>query len=118
MQVAMATSEPKEPKNWETPAGEDDPAIEFQLNSDAHIHACLQMPAVTAGLPQNVPALVAGVTPAQSRLNLIIWLDDLVDSSCRAPKRVRDEIGVVCPGSYDHIMGYEYSLILTDNFFF
>ena len=36
-----------------------DPSMEFQLNSSAHIHACLQLPAVIAGNLPNMPPLTA-----------------------------------------------------------
>jgi hypothetical protein len=98
--------------------GDEDPAIEFQLNSDAHIHVCLLMPGLVAGLPASVPALTAGAgagagAAAISRENLIRWLDSLIDRYCKSARRVRDTDEVVIPGSYDRIMGHEYTTVIS-----
>lgn len=91
---------------------DDDPAIEFQLNSDAHIHACLGLIGA-AGLPASVPPLAAGAGAAASRANLIKWLDGLIERHCKSARRVRDANEDVVEGSYDHIMGHEYSTVIS-----
>lgn len=95
---------------------DDDPSVEFQLNSSAHIHACLQLPAVIAGNLPNMPPLIAGIGPTadtQSVKNLVAWLDAIIDGHCKRAKRVRDEVGNIAPGSYDAISGGEYSGLIA-----
>jgi hypothetical protein len=65
-----------------------------------------------------VPALTAGAgtgaaAAARSTENLIQWLDSLVDRCCRSARRVRDADEVIIPGSYDHIMGHEYTTVIS-----
>ena len=77
---------------------DDDLAIVFHLNSLQHIHDCLQMGAVVAGLPAFVPTLTAGTaagamlglgTPQhQSYMNLINWLDNLINRYSQKAIRV------------------------------
>lgn len=95
---------------------DNDPSMEFQLNSSTHIHACLQLPAVIAGNLPNMPPHTAETGPtadAQSEKNLVAWLDAIVDSHCRKAKQVRDEAGNIAPGSYNAISGGEYSGLIA-----
>lgn len=79
--------------------------MEFQFVEDSHIHICLNMVAVTAGLPATVPTLT---TPALSKEKVV---DSIIDDCCNMSKRVRDENRSVVPGSYNCIMGSEYSAV-------
>ena len=96
-----------------------DPAIVFHLNSPQHIHDCLQMGAVVAGLPAFVPTLTAGAmlglgTPQhQSYMNLINWLDNLINRYSQKAIRVQNAVGNIVPGSYQGISGGEYSTIIS-----
>ncbi len=87
--------------------------MEFKFNSDQHIHACMLMPAVAAGLPPHVPPLAVGASAPQSVVNLVAWLDGIIDQRCKRAVRVRDEDRNVVPGCYEAISNAEYSKIVA-----
>ena len=53
---------------------DDDPGIVIIYNDEIQIHQVLQLPSVT--LIQ--PTLQPGLNPAQSKQNLVHWIDDLI----------------------------------------
>ncbi len=78
---------------------------------------------MVAGLPAFVPTLTAGTaagamlglgTPQhQSYTNLVNWLDNLISRYSRTAIRVQNAVGIIVPGSYQKIMGGEYSTIIS-----
>ncbi len=71
------------------------------------------MPAVAAGLPPHVPHLAVGASAPQSVVNLVAWLDGIIDQRCKRAVRVRDEDRNVVPGCYEAISNAEYSKIVA-----
>ena len=52
---------------------EVDPALVYVLTTEAEIYAVLALPEIA-----NIPQLARGATPAQSKANIINWLDTLL----------------------------------------
>ncbi|SMN02049.1 hypothetical protein SPONL_428 [uncultured Candidatus Thioglobus sp.] len=94
---------------------DDDPCIVVSFASDDEIDDCLAI-AGMAMLPQhpNIPQLLRGATPDASRVNLVRWLDAVVQAYCPRHTRPVDIMtGLVLPGHYDNLQGPEYHDVVT-----
>lgn len=76
-------------------------AIIIQFAPDEVIHQCMLLPGlakVHVGKP-----LVVGKTPAQSKANLVAWLDAIISKVSPSGNFVRNLNGIIQPGYYDHL---------------